>query len=344
MIPFFVLMLLIGAIYCFVVVRANRRIRPQTGNIGLGQLVPDLPQASNSLRVLTWNIGYGGLGQKADFIIEGGKYLRPLSTKEIEIASHQIAKKLTEKTADFICLQENANAGFFTRGVPLRQIIQSALPDRLNLFWTDMKSVLVPSFLKIDHGMSVHSHVKLTSCIAFKLPQEGTKFFAGLTKHYGGLVNRIPTNVPGRDWVVFNIHLSAYDPSGSARLDQLKTLLQLAQSEFEQGHYIIIAGDWNIRLTPTDFPHQTLEKHLSWLTDFPQATLNSGWKIACDEKLPTVRSLNSGFTAGKNYTTIIDGFVHSPNVERAWIKTDDLGFEFTDHQPVEAQFRCLKNP
>lgn len=338
-----VALILIGAaIYCTAVYFANLRARPEVGPITSPVMPPDLPEAADTLTVMTWNIGYGALGKNADLIIDKGKSLRALSATDIRQATASIAERLAAQTTDVICLQENANAGFLNRGVPVRQMIEEALDHRHNLFWSDMRSVLVPPFLHLAHGMSVHARVRLRACTAVLFPQDDTHFFGGLKKHYGGLISRISIENEERDWVVFNIHLSAFDPDTSSRLGQLQDLLDQAQQEYQKGHFVVIAGDWNMRLIQTDFAHQTDAKDFFLMMEFPQAALEDGWTMAVDAKTPTVRSMNTSYVAGQNHTTIIDGFVCSPNVAVTRVSTADLGFENTDHHPVEACFKALK--
>jgi hypothetical protein len=45
--------------------------------------------------------------------------------------------------------------------------------------------------------------------------------------------------------------------------------------------------------------------------------------------------------AGENYVTTIDGFVVSPNVAVESVRGFDLGFEYTDHQPVRLRVRAI---
>ena len=329
-------------IYCVTVFRANLRARPHVGPVAPDVIQSNLPMTTDTLSVMTWNIGYGALGKNADLVVDKGKSLRALSASDISAAAARIAAHLARQSTDVICLQENANAGFLTRGVPVRNVIEAALGDRINLFWTDMRSVLVPSYFHIAHGMSVHARVKLQSCDAVLFPQDDTHYFGGLKKFYGGQISRFRIKDEERDWVVFNIHLSAFDPDARSRLDQLQDLLSLAQREYQKGHFVVLGGDWNMRLTATDFAHQTDEKKLSVTMDFPHAALGEGWTLAIDPKTPTVRSLNKSYVAGENYTTIIDGFVCSPNVAVTEISTADLGFENSDHHPVEACFKSLK--
>ncbi len=333
--------ILIGAaIYCRAVFVANRRTSPYVGPIHSPTPPTNLHAASETLTVLTWNIGYGALGKDADSIVDKGRSMRALSSKDITLAAQRIAQRLAGQSADLICLQENANAGFLTRGVGLRDTIEAALSNRQNLFWADMKSVLVPQYLKIEHGMSVHARVNIKSCEAVLFPKDSTYFFGGLTKHYGSLINRISIGETGRDWVVFNIHLSAFDPDIRTRMGQLEKLLQLAQHEYDQGHCVVIAGDWNMRLTATDPGQHTGVPEKLQVINFPENSLNEGWSFALDTKTPTVRSLNAPYVAGKNATAIIDGFVCSPNVVVKSVSTADLGFADTDHHPVTGCFQA----
>jgi hypothetical protein len=63
--------------------------------------------------------------------------------------------------------------------------------------------------------------------------------------------------------------------------------------------------------------------------------------VSYDEKIPTNRSNDKPYKAGETYTTLIDYFVHSPNVEVVSVRGIDLQFKHSDHQPVVLKF-CLK--
>jgi hypothetical protein len=66
-------------------------------------------------------------------------------------------------------------------------------------------------------------------------------------------------------------------------------------------------------------PEDLFPKDLSW---------------AIDKSQPSNRRTNSPYQPGKNYVTVIDGFVVSPDVEVESAETVDLHFEDSDHQPV----------
>ena len=76
---------------------------------------------------------------------------------------------------------------------------------------------------------------------------------------------------------------------------------------------------WLLALVFYDFCYYWLhraghESALFWVHDFPRDTLRPGWRIAIDPAVPTTRTNEQPYTAGVNYTTIIDGFIASPNV------------------------------
>jgi len=323
MLPVFSLILLGIAIYVAAVFFANRTVSPHEGPIPSSPAATNLPVAQDTLTILTWNIGYGALGKNADLIVENGRSLRALSAKEVRDATQRIAHRLAAQSADVICLQENAKAGFLTRGVGVSAIVETALADRQSLFWTDMKSVLVPRFLRLEHGMSVHARIRIDSCTAVLFPKDNVYFWGGLTKHYGSLISHIGTGKTGRDWVVFNIHLSAFDPDIRTRMEQLENLLQREQHEYDQGHFVVIAGDWNMRLSPTDVAHDKDPKEKLQMLDFPRNVLKQGWTMTVGTEIPTVSPLNSPSIAGQSDTAIIDRFVYSPTLSLPHVSPAD---------------------
>ena len=97
-----------------------------------------------------------------------------------------------------------------------------------------------------------------------------------------------------------------------------------------------------MRLASTNFPHKTPKTAQSWVFDFPEEKLPTGWQLAVDTTVPTVRTLHQAFMKGDNYTSVIDGFIISPNVSVKDVMTHDLDFEHTDHHPVSAQFSIIE--
>src|SRR5207249_144599 len=53
-------------------------------------------------------------------------------------------------------------------------------------------------------------------------------------------------NLPsGKQLIVINQHLEAYDEGGSVKKLEMAFLKDLLLKEYEKGNYIIVGGDWN---------------------------------------------------------------------------------------------------
>jgi endonuclease/exonuclease/phosphatase family metal-dependent hydrolase len=114
-----------------------------------------------------------------------------------------------------------------------------------------------------------------------------------------------------------------------------------AQREYQSGRHVVLGGDWNFQIAETNFPSTTDARFLFWLFPFPQDALPPGWRIAADPSIASVRTNERPYVAGENYTTVIDGFIVSPNVAIESVHGFDLGFQNSDHQPVRVRVRAL---
>lgn len=291
--------------------------------------------AGTRLTVVTWNIGFAALGEKADLFIDGGQNLRALPRKDIALAADAIADRLAGFQPDIVLLQEDARISFLTRGVKVHDVIAQRLSGYARCFWADFRTLGVPEPLKFDHGVSTFSKVKPSEASALTTPQDPLYYYGFLKKYYGGIVQKYACDGQG-DWVVINIHLSAFDDA--ARQNQLAALFDYARAEFQAGNHVVIGGDWNMRLSPKEFAHDGQYKDAHTIFDLPKDALPKGWRVAMDDSSATLRSMNKPYVKGRNYTSVVDGFVVSPNVQVKAVKTHDLGFEHTDHHPVTAAF------
>src|SRR5665647_412216 len=60
----------------------------------------------DEFNILTWNIGYAGLGKEMDFFYEGGKMVRPTSELNQRYLNNILNEVKGADTADFIFIQE----------------------------------------------------------------------------------------------------------------------------------------------------------------------------------------------------------------------------------------------
>jgi len=296
------------------------------------------PVTGHSISITSWNVGYGALGAKADFISDGGGHLRALDRAAIDQATLAISSQAAQFGSDFLFFQELSKAGFLTHNVPLLQRVTAALPQYSAIYWPDLTLEFVPEPLHISHGMGVYARRNITVSRAYELPQEPDPLVFGVRRYYGAIVNEVPIRGVRQKWVLINVHMSAFDEGANVRRAQVQTVFDFAQSEYAKGNYVVIGGDWNLRLATTEFANTTAPESLTWLADFPREMLPEGWRLAVDPRIPTVRTLYQPYVAGENYTAIIDGFAYSPNVAARDVHTYDSGFIYTDHHAVTARF------
>ncbi len=296
-----------------------------------------LPTAGSQISVTTWNVGYGALGAGADFIADGGEHLRALGADEIAQAVQEIGDRAGSFDAQFLLFQELANASVLTRDVSVRAAIEDNLTGYSSVYWEDL-GVNAPAPYDISHGMGIYARADTDVTRAYELPQEPGYFFLGIKRYYAAIVTEIPIRGTDRKWVLVNLHLSAFDDGANVRRAQVEAVFEFAKTEYAKGNYVVLGGDWNMRISDVEFPHTTAKANLFWIYNFPQDLLPEEWRFGVDGRTPTVRTLHKPYVEGENYTTIIDGFAYSPNVRLRRVTTTDLGFENSDHHPVTAEF------
>lgn len=297
----------------------------------------DLPEADDTLDILIWNVGYGGLGAGSDFIADGGEHLFPPSRRAVRDNVAGIESFLIgQNDADVVLIQEIARAGPVNYWIDVRARVEHALRDRDNTFFSDFKTRLIPPPLRLVHGQALYSALAVQDADIVALPAEDGGFL-GVRRRYASPLIRLGGD---QNWTIVSVHLAAFDEDASVRTRQLRELMAWAQAEYESGRRVVIGGDWNFQLAETDFAHTTDERFLFWLFPFPQDALPEGWRIAADAAIPSVRTNHQAYVPGENYVTTIDGFVVSPNVEVVDVHGFDLGFAHTDHQPVRLRVRA----
>jgi endonuclease/exonuclease/phosphatase family metal-dependent hydrolase len=151
--------------------------------------------------------------------------------------------------------------------------------------------------------------------------------------------NRLPVE-GGRELILINSHLSAFDKGGLIRQEQLEYLDKYIVDQYtNKGNYVIVGGDWNHILPGTDPAlFQSSEEKPFWLKKMPDNFTPEGFKWAVDQYVPTVRTTAAPYQKGLNFLAVIDGFLVSPNIDVQNITGHKLDFENSDHNPVSCIF------
>lgn len=332
---FFILVAVAFIVYLGAVIVVNRT-RSEVALEVIGNGAPTQRLDDASISVTTWNIGYGGLGAESDFSADGGESFLPPSREVVDKNVAGISAELKRATADMILLQETAGPSMMTRGADVLGAVGEALDGRDNAFSADFALRLVPPFLRMRHGLLSSANVAGVKRDIILIPPE-PQYLLGLSQR---LYLMHVTHVPFSDgeWTIINVHLSAFDEGANIRLAQLRAVIDYAETEYTRGNHVVIGGDWNYEFHRPGRPTTTEDQYLFWLHAFPFEELPQGWRPGFDPDTPTSRTNERPYHRNENFTTVIDGFVVSPNVEIESIETTDLDFQFADHQPVTAHF------
>jgi len=299
----------------------------------------DLAVVSGDISVMNWNLGYAGLGKDSDFYMDGGQMFYPPSKAAVTTNLSGIKNILKTNKSDFHIFQEISESDSLTLGVNVLAGVTDVLSEYDMHYSSDFRTRFIPTKWALRHGLGSFSRVKSKPASLIRLTNEPTKLGGVIQRQYH-IVSTEFKHADGTEWVLLNIHLSAFDEAGNIRLKQLGELIEIADKLYQSGKHVIVGGDWNIQISDSEFPTTTKEEFLFWRTKLPKEKILPGWEIVVDHEIPTMRSNERPYIKGENFTSIIDGYMVSPNVEVVSVQTIDTNFEFTDHQPIKARFKA----
>lgn len=298
---------------------------------------PATVAARSEIRVVTWNIGYAGLGAAADFVGDGGEHTFPPSREVVLSNLEGIISVLTNVQADVVVLQELAVSSPLNLWVNTKRALDESLRPSAQIFALDVATRLLPPPLRLAHGKAIYSSLDVAAAERVALPLED-EWFAGIVRNnYSMLVARAPIDGTEHEWVIVNVHLAAFD-DGTVRRAQLREVLAFANREYQMGNAVIVAGDFNLEFVSERFPSSAPSDQRFWLRRFPFEELPSGWHAGFDPNVPSVRTLAEPYIQGYTYTSITDGFLTSPNITVRDVRGIYTGFAYSDHQPVLGSF------
>jgi len=302
---------------------------------------PSILQDSISITLLTWNIGYAGLDKEMDFFYDGGtKVITPEANCRENIA--EIGNYLKKNdTIDFIILQEVDRKSKRSYKIDEFADISEKLTGYKSFFAKNYDVFFVPMPLsnpmgKVVSGIATFSKYTPGSSVRFSLPGDfgfPTQLFY-LDRCF--MVNRYKmTN--SKELVLINTHNEAFD-EGDIRRAQMEMLKGFIINEYNSGNYIIAGGDWN--QCPPGFKPAFQENQVNTAQMVMESDyLPTGWIYVFDPESPSNRSVVAAYDPSTTTTTVIDFFILSPNLEPVSVKCLNLGFEYSDHNPVIVQVK-----
>jgi len=292
---------------------------------------------------LTFNIGYAGLDAAQDFFMDGGTMSRSSSRLQTETNLAAIGDFVAGAEADFVLLQEvDVRA---SRSYKLNQLayLHKKMPGYAGTFAYNYQVAWVPvpwqnPMGSVKAGLFTLSRYRVDGADRFQYPGSEPWLRQLFELDRCLLATRIPVS-NGRDLVLVNTHLSAFDVGGQLRRQQLGFLAEFISAEYSQGNYVLVGGDWNHVLPGTDpakFP--ATEDWPDFLQTLPSELLPADFQWAADGEVPSLRTNGKPYREGENFRVVIDGFLASPNIRILSVQGHELNFAHSDHNPVSLSF------
>ena len=299
----------------------------------------------NTLRIVTWNVGYGALGDNADFFMDGGTHVYTADMNRVKLNMAGILEDLAGMDPDIVFLQEVDRDSSRSYHIDEYELVQSILTDRQSAFANNFKVAFlpypVPPIGKVDSGIATFSAYPVSDAqrVQLPIPFSWPVRMANLKRCV--LVSRVPIDGSDKELVLMNLHLEAYD-SGEGKIAQTKMLAQLLQDEAAKDNYVIAGGDFNQIFSSADtgaYPNLGGE----WTPgEIDVDAIGGDWKFLMDASSPSCRSLRTPLKGADPDPLhfqyyLIDGFIVSGNLQVDSLQTVDQGFVNTDHNPVLMQ-------
>jgi len=311
-------------------------------------ILTNMPNAaaynSDTIEILTWNIGYAGLDKSMDFFYDGGKATRTSKQNTVENLN-SIVVFLDTLNSDFIFLQEVDKNSKRSYNIDMVSVFAKNKINYTTLYATNYSVPFVPMpilspLAKVESGIVTLSKKVPSQSIRYAYPSKGKwpqKMFL-LDRCF--LMCRYNLN-NDKQLIIINTHNSAFDNNGEQRDVEMEFLKEFVLDEYNKGNYVIAGGDWN-QLPPIDIANVYKDIGTSYFSPVKISTsLLPSWQWISTGQ-PTNRFLDEPYIKGKTKETLLDFFLISPNIESISVNTIDKGYKNSDHNPVIARF-VLKN-
>lgn len=302
-------------------------------------------KAGDELTLLTWNVGYGALGDDADFFMDGGKSVITSTKERAEENTAAITEEIERVQPDIVLLQEidqRSNRSFYIDQI---EEITSQAPSMEFVFALNYKTAFVPlgipPYGEINSGILTLSSIPAREAQRISLPCSFEWPMSTVQMKRCQLLTRFPVEGTDRELVIINEHIDAYT-NEEHRTAQVDVIRETMEQEAAAGNYVIVGGDWNHSFSNIDISdYPLLEPDLWQAGVLDISTFNSSWQFTMDASIPTCRLLNHPLVDADGTPNglpiqyyMVDGFIVSDNVRIVSIETQDRGFVHSDHNPV----------
>jgi len=335
-----VLVLFLAA--CFVAALTIFEYNPEpTELISIAGTSSAHPKAGETIKLVSWNIGYGALGDNASFFLDGGSDMMTADEDRLNANLSAIAEYLDQERADITLLQEVDKSS--TRSYKINEsyyILDNTEGAYTATFANNHKVFYVPYPIppmgKVNSGLLTVSVYDMNLSNRVSLPNTFTWPMRVVNLKRCLMLNRIPIDGSDKDLIVINLHLEAYaDAEGNA--EQIKALMKVLDEEYAKGNYVIAGGDFNQTFSDVDLSSYPQNPN-KWAPSIVEVdALGENWNALMDSSVPSCRLLDRPYLGADPSTIqyyVLDGFIVSKNLKVESLHTEQLNFVNSDHNPV----------
>ena len=318
--------------------------------IGEAALTKETVALAKPIDIISWNIGYCGLGAGQDFFMDGGTMVRPSNKKEVKENLAGVIETLKRYPSDFYFIQEmdksSKRSYYIDQTAALAEALGTALAYTYN-FKASYVPYPIPPIGKVSSGVGLFTRYPFTDAYRFGLPVPFKWPVSTVNLKRCMLITRFPLE-SGRELITAVLHLEAYD-DGEGKIAQTNALIDFIHAEYQAGNYVIAGGDFNQTFPGTQVRYPLYDEF--WMPGAISGdSLPVGWQFAVDDRVPSCRLNKAPYTPALTDENIhkkwpyyvIDGFIVSPNISVVSVETLDESFRYADHNPVK--LRVMLNP
>lgn len=326
---------------------------------------------NESLKVTTYNIGFGAYSQDFTFFLDTGYdikgnetvgyYSKAKSKDEVIFNTTGSINTLKSLNNDFILLQEVDVKSTRSHKINQKEMIANEF-EFDEVFAYNFDSAFLPYPLYDMHGKSKaglqtlsNYKIKEAKRVEYTISTSFSKFF-DLDRCFS--VSTIDVE-NGKKLYLINSHMSAYDEGGVIREKQIKELNDFISLCYKNNDYVVVGGDFNHDLLTynPDFSYTSENKVFNnvlkdpdWVAPYfdinGKSSLVDGFKVVASDNVPTCRNNDIVWNPSLTYKCVVDGFIVSNNIEvinHYNVETTGgnlslNGFAYSDHQPAYMEF------
>ena len=305
--------------------------------------------------ILTYNIGFGAYDQQYSFFMDvgtmkdgtvmTGKSSRGMSQENVLKNTKGSIHLINELATDFILLQEVDVKATRSYQINQKEMIENSLSHYGRVFALNFHApyMLYPFYEphgSVESGLLTLSRYQISSAKRMSYPVDNGFFakFFDLDRCF--VITRYEVG-NGKELVLINNHMSAYDKDGIIRAKQLELLNTTMKEEYDKGNYVIVGGEFNHALNIDDDTFISEQLVPDWVYLLTDENLPKGMSIvnaSNNTTVPTCRTADIPYTKDVNYTSVLDGFIISDNII-ATAENIDADFMYSDHNPVKLTFK-----